>query len=236
MLKKIREFTDRYAIVSSLLIAILFFLLLNGTALVFNLLPNSFIWGYAQELFITLYSVGLVILLGFKSTFKPKGFFKALLHSNRYQGGMLFQRRDSKHRCEEVRSLGKGRMVRGSRRLLNFRNSSFVQHFYRIRSFGRISASNLRHNHRFVFRRGLFEKQKPLGTDSGTRADRYGGAFGIDLPYTDSRRNGQRSVMGSAVRYGDLHFACDRFAPSLQMQGDRRAFRSGARRIPFGLT
>ena len=81
MLKKIREFTDRYAIVSSLLIAILFFLLLNGTALVFNLLPNSFIWGYAQELFVMLYSVGLVILFGFKSAFKPKGFFKALLHS-----------------------------------------------------------------------------------------------------------------------------------------------------------
>ena len=81
MLKKIREFTDRYAIVSSILIALLFFLLLNGTALIFNLLPDSLFWGYAQELFVMLYSVGLVILLGFKSAFKPKGFFKALLSS-----------------------------------------------------------------------------------------------------------------------------------------------------------
>ena len=63
------------------LLLFLFFLLLNGVSLVFDLLPNSFIWGYAQELFVMLCSVGLVILLGFKSTFKPKGFFKALLSS-----------------------------------------------------------------------------------------------------------------------------------------------------------
>lgn len=90
MLQKIREFTERYAIVSSLLIALLFFLLLNGTALVFNLLPNSLFWGYAQELFIALYSVGLVLLLGFKSAFKPKGFFKALLSSTLVIAVMLF--------------------------------------------------------------------------------------------------------------------------------------------------
>ena len=90
MLKKFREFTDRYAIVSSVLITILFFLLLNGSALVFNLLPNSLFWGYAQELFVMFYSVGLVILLGFKSTFKPKGFFKALLSSTVVIATMLF--------------------------------------------------------------------------------------------------------------------------------------------------
>lgn len=90
MLQKIREFTERYAIVSSLLITLLFFLLLNGTALVFNLLPNSLFWGYAQELFIALYSVGLVILLGFKSVFNPKGFFKALLSSTVVIAVMLF--------------------------------------------------------------------------------------------------------------------------------------------------
>lgn len=90
MLQKIREFTERYAIVSSLLITLLFFLLLNGTALVFNLLPNSLFWGYAQELFVALYSVGLVLLLGFKSAFKPKGFFKALLSSSVVIAVMLF--------------------------------------------------------------------------------------------------------------------------------------------------
>lgn len=90
MLQKIREFTERYAIVSSLLITLLFFLLLNGTALVFNLLPNSLFWGYAQELFVALYSVGLVLLLGFKSAFKPKGFFKALLYSSVVIAVMLF--------------------------------------------------------------------------------------------------------------------------------------------------
>jgi membrane protease YdiL (CAAX protease family) len=37
-----------------------------------------------------LYSVGLVILLGFKSTFKPKGFFKALLHSTAVIAMMIF--------------------------------------------------------------------------------------------------------------------------------------------------
>ena len=90
MLQKIREFTERYALVSSLMIALLFFLLLNGTALVFDLLPNSLFWGYAQELFITLYSVGLVILLGYKSIFKPKGFFKALLSSTVVIAVMIF--------------------------------------------------------------------------------------------------------------------------------------------------
>ena len=77
MLKKIRELTARYAIVSSILIALLFFLLLNGTALAFNFLPDSLFWGYAQELFIVLYSVGLVLLLGFKSAFRRAGFLKA---------------------------------------------------------------------------------------------------------------------------------------------------------------
>lgn len=90
MLKKIREFAARYAIVSSILITVLFFLLLNGTALVFNLLPNSLFCGYAQELFVMLYSVGLVILLGFKSAFKPRGFFKALLSSTVVIATMLF--------------------------------------------------------------------------------------------------------------------------------------------------
>jgi membrane protease YdiL (CAAX protease family) len=90
MLKKIREFTERYAIVSSLLIALLFFLFLNGIALVFNLLPNSLPWGYAQELFVAICSVGLVILLGFKSAFKPRGFFKALLSSTVVIAVMLF--------------------------------------------------------------------------------------------------------------------------------------------------
>lgn len=90
MLKKIREFTARYAIVSSILIAVFFFLLLNGAPLVFNLLPNSLFWGYVQELFIMLCSVGLVILLGFKSAFKPKGFFKALLSSTIVIAAMAF--------------------------------------------------------------------------------------------------------------------------------------------------
>ena len=90
MLKKIRSFTERYAIVSSLLIAGLFFLLLNGTALVFNLLPNSLLWGYVQELFVMLCSVGFVILLGFKNAFTPKGFCKALLFSTVVIAVMLF--------------------------------------------------------------------------------------------------------------------------------------------------
>lgn len=90
MLKKIREFTDRHVIISSILIAVLFFVLLNGTALVFNLLPDSLFWGYAQEFLVILYSVGLVIILGFKRAFKPVGFFKALLYSTVVIVTMLF--------------------------------------------------------------------------------------------------------------------------------------------------
>jgi membrane protease YdiL (CAAX protease family) len=90
MLKKIRELTVRYAIVSSILIALLFFLLLNGTALAFNFLPDSLFWGYAQELFIILYSVGLVLLLGFKNAFRRAGFLKALLCSSAVIAFMLF--------------------------------------------------------------------------------------------------------------------------------------------------
>ena len=229
-------------------------MLLNGTALVFNLLPNSLFWGYTQEFLVILYSVGLVIILGFKRAFKPVGFFKALLSSTVVivtmlfslatffersisnpdtvwastgmivfglvqavgigQGGMLFQRRDSEHPCEKVCPLCKGRMVCGPRRFLNFRNRPFVQHFQRIRSFGCLLASNFRYEHRSLFRRCLFEKQKPLGTDFGTRADRYGSAFKIHLPYTNSRRNGQRPLLGSTDRYGNLHFAHNLFAPS----------------------
>lgn len=81
MLKKIRELTHRYAIISSVLIAVLCILLLNGTGLLFYPLPASLPVGYVQEIFIMLYSVGFVLLLGYKSTLRFKGFFKGLLCS-----------------------------------------------------------------------------------------------------------------------------------------------------------
>lgn len=90
MTKKIREFTDRHVIVSSILIAVLFFVLLNGTTLIFDFLPNSLFWEYAQEFLVIFCSVGLVILLGFKNVFKPAGFFKALLSSAVVIVTMLF--------------------------------------------------------------------------------------------------------------------------------------------------
>ena len=90
MLKKIRELTHRYAIVSSILIAILFILFLNGTSLAFRLLPPLAPVQYAKEIFLMLCSVGLVILLGFKSTFKFKGFLKGLLCASVIIVFMLF--------------------------------------------------------------------------------------------------------------------------------------------------
>lgn len=90
MLKKIREFTYRYAIVSSLLMAVLFVLLMNGTELIFHLLPHSVLLQYVQEICVMLYSVGLVLLLGFKSTFTFKGFFKGLMYAAVVIGLMLF--------------------------------------------------------------------------------------------------------------------------------------------------
>ena len=79
MLKKIREFTYRYSIVSSILISILFVLLVNGAVLLFSLFPKSAPVQYAEEIFLMLCSVGLVLLLGNKSTFKSKGLLKGLI-------------------------------------------------------------------------------------------------------------------------------------------------------------
>ena len=90
MMKKIRELTHRYAIVSSILIAILFILFLNGTSLAFRLLPTLAPVQYANEIFLMLCSVGLVILLGFKSTFKFKGFLKGMLCASVIIVFMLF--------------------------------------------------------------------------------------------------------------------------------------------------
>lgn len=89
MLKKIREFTYRYAIVSTILIAALFVLLMNATARAFHLLPSSAPVQYAEEIFVMLYSVAIVLLLGFRSTFQFKGFFKSLLYSSAVIAFML---------------------------------------------------------------------------------------------------------------------------------------------------
>jgi hypothetical protein len=81
--------------------------------------------------------------------------------------------------------------------------------------FGKNAIDKLQVGDEIVLKEGL-----PLAysdSDSGARADRYGGAFGLHLPYTDARRNGQQPLLGSTARYGDLHFAYDLFAPPLQM-------------------
>ena len=90
MLKKFREFTYRYVILSSLLITILYVLLMNGTDIFFYYLPDSPITQYAQEIVGMLYSVGIVLLLGFKDTFRFKGFFKGLICASLVIVFMLF--------------------------------------------------------------------------------------------------------------------------------------------------
>lgn len=90
MLKKFREYTYQHAILSSIFIAILFVLLLNGTVVAFRFLPNSAITQYVQEIVIMLYSVGIVFLFGFKNTFRFKGFLKGLLYSSVVIVFMLF--------------------------------------------------------------------------------------------------------------------------------------------------
>lgn len=90
MLKKFREFTYQHAILSSVFIAILLVLIMNGTVVAFSFLPDSTITRYAEEIFGMLYSVGIVFLLGFKNTFRFKGFFKGLLCASVVLVFMLF--------------------------------------------------------------------------------------------------------------------------------------------------
>ena len=79
MLKKFRELVYRNALVSSILIVVLFYFLMLGASRVFSLLPRSIYTDFAREIFGMLYPVGIVLLFGFTGAFKTKNFFKGLL-------------------------------------------------------------------------------------------------------------------------------------------------------------
>jgi membrane protease YdiL (CAAX protease family) len=78
MLQKFRELCYKYAVVSSIAIAVLFYVCLNGFAYLFSLLPNNTVVGYIETIFDILYPIGIVFLFGFIGVFKERGFFKGL--------------------------------------------------------------------------------------------------------------------------------------------------------------
>ena len=78
MLQKFRELCYKYAVVSSIAIAVLFYACLNGFAYLFSLLPNHIAVGYVETIFDILYPIGIVFLFGLMGVFREKGFFKGL--------------------------------------------------------------------------------------------------------------------------------------------------------------
>lgn len=78
MLNKTRNFVYKYAIVSSIIIAILCYFLMIGVSKLFALIPSSTPVEYVKTFVDMIYPVGIVFLFGFGSAFKEKGFFKGL--------------------------------------------------------------------------------------------------------------------------------------------------------------
>ena len=79
MLTKLREFTYKHAIPSAIVIALLFYGLMQGVGAIFSLLPSNLAVRYIYEIVGVLYPIGIVILFGFSWAFRSKKFFKGLL-------------------------------------------------------------------------------------------------------------------------------------------------------------
>lgn len=79
MITKLRNLTSKYAIPSTIIIAVVSYLIMISVGKIFALFPNSLVKSYTKEFINILIPIGIVILFGFATSFKSKKFFRGLL-------------------------------------------------------------------------------------------------------------------------------------------------------------
>lgn len=79
MLTKFRSFVYKYAIPSAVILALLFYAIMQGVAALFRALHGGVAVRYIYEIVCMLYPMGFVVLFGFADSFKSKKFFKGIL-------------------------------------------------------------------------------------------------------------------------------------------------------------
>ena len=78
MLNKLRSLTYKYAVISSVLIALAFYVIYDGVGHIFALMPDSLVRDYMYQITAMLYPVGIALIFGFASSYKSEKFFKGL--------------------------------------------------------------------------------------------------------------------------------------------------------------
>lgn len=78
MLTKFRSLVYKHAVPSAVILALVFYALMQGVSLLFSLMPRNIAVRYLDEIVGMLYPVGIVVLLGFSDSFKSKHFLKCL--------------------------------------------------------------------------------------------------------------------------------------------------------------
>lgn len=78
MLKKIKAFADKYAIVTAFIAFLAIDLLLHGVGALLNLLPDLLPLKFLAQAVLIAIPVAIVFLFGFRSAFRRKNFFRGL--------------------------------------------------------------------------------------------------------------------------------------------------------------
>ena len=79
MLKKIKSFADKYAIIAAFIAFIVIDLFLYGIAALLNLLPNLLPLKFLSQALLIAIPVAIVFLFGFRGAFQRKNFFRGVL-------------------------------------------------------------------------------------------------------------------------------------------------------------
>ena len=79
MLKKIKAFTDKYAIIAAFIAFLVIDLLLHGVAALLNLMPDLLPLKFLSQVILIAIPIAIVFLFGFGNTFRRKNFFSGLL-------------------------------------------------------------------------------------------------------------------------------------------------------------
>ena len=78
MLKKIKSFADKYAILAAFIAFIMIDMFLHGIAALLNLLPNLLPLKFLAQALLIAIPVAIVFLFGFRGAFQRKNFFRGL--------------------------------------------------------------------------------------------------------------------------------------------------------------
>lgn len=79
MLKKIKAFSDKYAIISAFIAFLVIDLFLHGISTLLNLLPNLLPLKFLSQALLIAIPVAIVFLFGFRRAFQGKNFLRGLL-------------------------------------------------------------------------------------------------------------------------------------------------------------